>query len=60
MDRNRPLDTCGVLNFEFLLSFFFLFMMMVTWGLPKSGSFGKLRTFVDTHFWNKNRYVSTL
>jgi hypothetical protein len=34
--------TIGGLNFEFLLNFVLLFMMMVAWGLPKSGSFGKV------------------
>jgi len=34
--------TIGGLNFEFLLSFVFLFMLMVTWGLPKSESFGEV------------------
>jgi hypothetical protein len=31
--------TFGGLNFEFLLGLVLLFMLMVTWGLPKSGSF---------------------
>jgi hypothetical protein len=47
--------TFGGLNFEFLLSLVLLFILMVTWGLSKSGSFWKLRTFVDTHFWNKGK-----
>ncbi len=37
------------LNFEFLLSFVFLFMLMVTWGLLKGVSFWSLKTFVETH-----------
>jgi hypothetical protein len=41
MDRNRPLDNWG-LNFEFFLNFLLLFMLMVTCGLPKSESFGKM------------------
>jgi len=32
-------------------------MLMVTWGLLRVGVLEKLRTFVDTHIWNKNRYV---
>jgi hypothetical protein len=39
-----------VLNFEFLLSFVFLLILMVTWGLPKGESFWNLKTFVNTHF----------
>jgi hypothetical protein len=41
-NRNRSLDNWG-LNFEFLLNFVWLFMLMVTCGLPKNGSFGKVK-----------------
>ncbi len=41
-NRNRSLDNWG-LNFEFLLSFVWLFMLMVICGLPKNGSFGKVK-----------------
>jgi hypothetical protein len=34
--------TIGGLNFELLLSFVLLFMLMVIWGLPRNGSFGKV------------------
>jgi hypothetical protein len=52
--------TIGGLNFEFLLSFVLLFMLMVTWGLLENGSFGKLRRFGNTQFWSKNRDVGIL
>jgi len=34
-------------------------MLMVTWGLPRMGVLGKLQTFINTHFWNKNIYANT-
>jgi hypothetical protein len=33
---------------------------MVTWGLPRVGVLGEFWTFIDTHFWDKNRYVDTV
>jgi hypothetical protein len=41
------------LNFEFLLNFFLLFMLMVTWGLPKNGSFGEIDDICRYTFWSK-------
>jgi len=45
-------QTIRGLNFEFSLNFVLLFMSMVTWGLPKSGNFGKVED-IYTHTFSK-------
>jgi hypothetical protein len=52
--------TIGGLNFEFLLSFVYLFMLMVTWGLPNSGNFGEVEDIYRYTFLDKCRNVGNL